>query len=217
MGLPLDYFQKRRTGELSSRISELEKIRNFLTSQALTTILDGAFSIIYILIMILYSLKLTLISLIVLPIQILITFICGPLFKKQIKNVTEANAKSQSHLIETLNGIETVKSQNYETKSKLKWQKLYERFINKNFEKSITGTIFIQTSQILQKISQLLILWFGAGMVLQGSISLGQLIAFRISAYVTNPLLRLSNIGNSGTKNRFRLTDIIITKKKLLK
>ena len=123
MGLPLNYFQKRRTGELSSRINELEKIRNFLTSQALTTILDGAFSIIFILVMILYSLKLTLISLIVLPIQILMTFICGPLIKKQFRNVAEINAKSQSHLLEILNGIETVKTQNYETKSKLKWQK----------------------------------------------------------------------------------------------
>ena len=219
LGLPLNYFQKRRTGELSSRISELEKIRNFLTSQALTTILDGAFSIIYILVMILYSLKLTLISLIVLPIQILITFICGPLFKKQFRNVAETNAKSQSHLLEILNGIETVKSQNYETKSKLKWQKLYEKFINKNFEKTITGTIFIQSSQILQKISQLLILWFGAGMVLQGYISLGQLIAFRIiSGYVTQPLLRLSNIWQEIQELKIsfeRLADIVNTKKEI--
>ncbi len=219
LGLPLNYFQQRRTGELSSRIGELEKIRNFLTSQALTTILDGAFSIIYIAVMIAYSIKLTLISLIVLPIQILITFICGPLFKKQFRNVAETNAKSQSHLLEILNGIETVKSQNYENKSKLKWQKLYEKFINKNFEKTITGTIFIQSSQILQKISQLLILWFGAGMVLQGYISLGQLIAFRIiSSYVTQPLLRLSNIWQEIQELRIsfeRLADIINTKKEL--
>ncbi len=219
LGLPLNYFQKRRTGELSSRISELEKIRNFLTSQALTSILDGAFSIIYILVMILYSLKLTLISLIVLPIQILITFVCGPLFKKQFREVAETNAKSQSHLLEILNGIETVKSQNYEIKSKLKWQKLYERFIDKSFEKTITGTIFIQSSQILQKISQLLILWFGAGMVLKGYISLGQLIAFRIiSGYVTNPLLRLSNIWQEIQELKIsfeRLADIVNTKKEI--
>ena len=217
LGLPLNYFQKRRTGELSSRIGELEKIRNFLTGQALTTILDGAFSIIYILIMIVYSLNLTLISLIVLPIQILLTFICGPLIKKQFRGVAEINAKSQSHLLEILNGIETVKSQNYEIKSKLKWQKLYERFINKNFEKTITGTIFIQSSQILQKISQILILWFGAGMVLEGYISLGQLIAFRIiSGYVTQPLLRLSNIWQEIQELKIsfeRLGDIVNTKK----
>ena len=101
----------------------------------------------------------------------------------------------------------------------MKWQKLYEKFINKNFEKTITGTIFIQSSQILQKISQLLILWFGAGMVLQGYISLGQLIAFRIiSSYVTQPLLRLSNIWQEIQELRIsfeRLADIVNTKKEI--
>ena len=219
LGLPLNYFQQRRTGELSSRVGELEKIRNFLTSQALTTTLDGAFSIIYIAVMIAYSFKLTLISLIVLPVQILLTLICGPLFKKQFRNVAETNAKSQSHLIEILNGIETVKSQNYETKSKLKWQKLYEKFINKSFEKTLTGIIFLQSSQVLQKISQILVLWFGASMVLKGSISLGQLIAFRIiSGYVTQPLLRLSNIWQEIQELKIsfeRLADIVNTKKEI--
>ena len=219
LGLPLNFFQQRRTGELSSRVSELEKIRNFITSQALTTILDGAFSIIYIAVMFAYSIKLTLISLVVLPIQILLTLICAPIFKKQFRSVAETNAKSQSHLIEILNGIETVKSQNYEIKSKLKWQKLYSRFINKNFEKTITRTIFIQSSQILQKISQLLILWVGAGMVLKGYISIGQLIAFRIiSSFVTQPLLRLSNIWQEIQELKIsfeRLADIINTKKEI--
>ena len=219
LGLPLNYFQQRRTGELSSRISELEKIRNFLTSQALTTLLEGSFSIIYLAVMIAYSIKLTLISLIVLPFQILLAFICGPLFKKQFRSVAETNAKSQSHLIEILNGIETVKSQNYEIKSKLKWQKLYERFINKSFEKTLTGTIFMQSSQVLQKISQILVLWFGARMVLQGYLSLGQLIAFRIiSGYVTQPLLRLSNIWQEIQELKIsfeRLADIVNTKKEI--
>ncbi len=219
LGLPLNYFQQRRTGELSSRIGELEKIRNFLTSQALTTTLDGAFSLIYIAVMIAYSIKLTLISLLVLPIQILLTLICGPLFKKQFRKVAQTNAKAQSHLIEILNGIETVKSQNYEIKSKLKWQKLYEKFINKSFEKTLTATIFLQSSQVLQKISQILVLWFGATMVLEGTLSLGQLIAFRIiSGYVTQPLLRLSNIWQEIQELKIsfeRLADIVNTKKEI--
>ena len=219
LGLPLNFFQKRRSGELSSRIGELEKIRNFLTSQALTTMLDAIFSLIYILVMIAYSIKLTIISFIVLPIQILLVFICGPLFKKQSRNVAETNAKTQSHFIEILNGIETVKSQNIESKSHSIWQRLYNKYINKSFEKIITGTVFLQTSQSLQKISQILILWFGADMVLQGYLSLGQLIAFRIiSSYVTMPLLRLSNIWQEIQELRIsfeRLADIINTKKEI--
>ena len=76
--LPLDYFDRRPVGELGTRIAELEKIRNFLTGQALTTILDAAFSVIYIAVMLIYSWLLTLIALSVLPIQIGLTVVGPP-------------------------------------------------------------------------------------------------------------------------------------------
>ena len=213
LSLPLNFFQNRPTGELSSRIGELEKIRTFLTSQAFSTILDLIFSLIYIFVMLLYSVSLTLISLLVLPIQVFITLIGAPLFRRQFRNVAEANAKTQSHLVEILNGIETVKAQNVENVSRWKWQDLYSRYINSSFEKTITGTTLVQLSQVLQKISQLFVLWMGAGMVLQGSITLGQLIAFRIiSGYVTQPLLRLSTIWQNVQELKVsfeRLADVI--------
>ena len=217
LGLPLYYFQMRPTGELSSRVSELEKIRNFLTGQAFTTILDATFSVIYILVMLLYSISLTLISLLVLPIQIFITLVGAPLFRRQFRGVAEANAKTESHLVEVLNGIETVKSQNVEIKTRWKWQELYSKYINRNFEKTITGTTLVQTSQVLQKISQLFVLWVGARMVLNGSLTLGQLIAFRIiSGYVTQPILRLSTIWQDIQELKVsfdRLADVIDTPK----
>ena len=76
--LPLGYFDRRPVGELGTRVAELEKIRNFLTGQALTTILDAAFSVIYILVMVVYSWLLTLIALSVLPIQIGLTVLGLP-------------------------------------------------------------------------------------------------------------------------------------------
>ena len=219
LGLPLKFFEKRPTGELSSRIDELEKIREFLTGQAFTTILDAAFSIIYIFVMIIYSLSLTLISLSVLPIQIGLTLIGAPLFRKQFRNVAEANADSQSHLVETLNGIETVKAQNVELNTRWKWQELYSKYINRSFEKTLTGTTLIEVSQVLQKISQLFVLWVGAGFVLKGQITLGQLIAFRIiSGYVTQPLLRLSTIWQNIQELKVsfeRLADVIDTPREL--
>tara|TARA_B100001248_G_C27397844_1_gene467028 strand:- start:3066 stop:5984 length:2919 start_codon:yes stop_codon:yes gene_type:complete len=193
--LPLSYFDKRPVGELGSRIDELETIREFLTGQALSTILDAIFSLIYILVMFLYSSLLTLVALIVVPVQILITILGGPLFRKQFRQTAEQNAKTKSHLVEILTSIQTVKSQNIETISRWKWQELYSKYIARNFEKIISGTILIQTGQILQKLSQLLVLWVGATLVLDGQLTLGQLIAFRIiSGYVTQPLLRLSTI-----------------------
>ena len=126
--LPLAYFDKRSVGELSSRISELEKIRNFITGTSLTTILDAIFSTIYLIVMIFYSWKLTIISLLVLPFQIIITVLGAPLFRRQYRDSAEQNAKTQAHLVEILTGINSVKSQNMEIVSKWKWQKLYTKY-----------------------------------------------------------------------------------------
>ncbi len=213
--LPLNYFDRRPVGELGSRIAELEKIRNFLTGQALTTLLDTAFSVIYIAVMLLYSWLLTLIALCVLPIQIALTVLGAPLFRRQYRDAAQENARTQSHLVEVLTGIQTVKAQNVEMISRWKWQDLYGKYISRTFEKTITGTALTETSQVLQKLSQLLVLWVGASLVLSGDLTLGQLIAFRIiSGYVTQPLLRLSSIWQSIQELKVsfeRLADVVDT------
>ncbi|MFM8524973.1 MAG: ABC transporter transmembrane domain-containing protein [Cyanobacteriota bacterium] len=213
--LPLSYFDRRPVGELGSRIAELEKIRGFLTGQALTTLLDTAFSLIYIIVMVLYSWLLTLIALIVLPIQVGLTVLGAPLFRRQYRDSAQENARTQSHLVEVLTGIQTVKAQNVEMVSRWKWQDFYSRYISRTFEKTITGTALTETSQVLQKLSQLLVLWVGATLVLKGELSLGQLIAFRIiSGYVTQPLLRLSSIWQNIQELKVsfeRLADVVDT------
>ena len=95
------------------------------------------------------------------------------------------------------------------------WQENDLFVTSKSFEKTITGTALNETSQVLQQLSQLLVLWVGASLVLKGQMSLGQLIAFRIiSGYVTQPLLRLSTIWQNIQELRVsfeRLADIIDT------
>ena len=117
--------------------------------------------------------------------------------------------------MEVLTGIQTVKAQNVEMISRWKWQGLYSNYIGRAFEKTITGTAISETSQVLQKLSQLLVLWVGATLVLKGEMSLGQLIAFRIIAgYVTQPLLRLSSIWQSIQELKVsfeRLADVVDT------
>ena len=213
--LPLGYFDRRPVGELGTRVGELEKIREFLTGQALTTILDAAFSVIYIAVMVSYSWVLTLIALSVLPIQIALTILGAPIYRSQLRSAAHHNAKTQSHLIEVLTGIQTVKAQNVEMVSRWRWQEFYSRYIARTFEKLITGTAISQTSRVLQKVSQLMLIWVGASMVLRGDLTLGQLIAFRIiSGYVTEPLLRLSTIWQNILELRVsfeRLADVIDT------
>jgi ATP-binding cassette, subfamily B, bacterial HlyB/CyaB len=213
--LPLSYFDRRPVGELGTRVAELEKIREFLTGQALTTLLDTAFSVIYIAVMLIYSWLLTLIALCVLPIQVGLTVLGAPLFRRQYRAAAQENARTQSHLVEVLTGIQTVKAQNVEMISRWKWQDLYTRYIARSFEKTITGTALVETSQVLQKLSQLLVLWVGASLVLNAEMTLGQLIAFRIiSGYVTQPLLRLSSIWQNIQELKVsfeRLADVVDT------
>jgi ATP-binding cassette subfamily B protein len=213
--LPLNYFDRRPVGELGTRIAELEKIRNFLTGQALTTLLDAAFSVIYVVVMVLYSWVLTLIALCVLPIQVGLTMVGAPLFRRQYRDAAQENARTQSHLVEVLTGIQTVKAQNVEMISRWKWQSLYNNYIGRTFEKTVTGTVLSETSQVLQKLSQLLVLWVGATLVLKGEMTLGQLIAFRIiSGYVTQPMLRLSSIWQNIQELKVsfeRLADVVDT------
>ena len=116
----------RRTRHPGRRVGE---IRNFLTGQALNTILDAAFSMIYIAVMLMYSWLLTLIALSVLPIQIGLTIVGAPLFRRQFRAASEANAKTQSHLVEVLTGIQMVKAQNVEMVSRWRWQGLYSKYI----------------------------------------------------------------------------------------
>jgi ATP-binding cassette subfamily B protein len=193
----------------------MEKIRNFLTGQALTTVLDASFSVIYIIVMVIYSWVLTLIALCVLPIQIGLTVLGAPLFRRQYRDAANENARTQSHLVEVLSGIQTVKAQNVEMISRWKWQDFYSKYISRTFEKTITGTALTETSQVLQKLSQLLVLWVGASLVLKGEMSLGQLIAFRIiSGYVTQPMLRLSSIWQNIQELKVsfeRLADVVDT------
>ena len=213
--LPLGYFDQRPVGELGTRIAELEKIRNFITGQALMTVLDSIFSVIYIVVMALYSWLLTIVALSVLPIQVAITLIGSPIIRRQIRNAAIENSNTQSHLVEVLTGIQTVKAQNVEMVSRWKWQDFYGRYISRSFEKTLTGTALNESSQVFQKLSQLLVLWVGANLVLKGELTLGQLIAFRIiSGYVTQPLLRLSSIWQNIQELRVsfeRLADVVDT------
>jgi ATP-binding cassette, subfamily B, bacterial HlyB/CyaB len=213
--LPLRYFERRPVGELSTRINELENIRQFLTGTALTVVLDAVFSIVYIVVMLFYSWQLTLVGLGTIPIFVIITLIASPTISKQLRAKAERNAETQSYLVEVLSGIQTVKAQNIELRSRFSWQERYARYIAAGFKTVVTSTLANSTSNFLNKLSSLLVLWVGAFLVLQGDLSLGQLIAFRIiSGYVTSPILRLAQIWQSFQETALsleRLSDIVDT------
>jgi ATP-binding cassette subfamily B protein len=193
--LPLAYFQRRRVGEIASRVGELENIRQFLTGTALTVVLDAVFSVVYVAVMLFYSVPLTLTALSTVPILLAATFVVSPWLQRLIRKRAERNAETQAHLVETLTGIQTIKAQSLEMHSRWEWHARYTRFIRQGFKTVLTATTFRQFSTLLNHISELAVLWVGAYLVLGHKLTLGQLIAFRIVAgYVTGPLLRLGSI-----------------------
>ncbi|MGF1938385.1 MAG: peptidase domain-containing ABC transporter [Nostoc sp. ChiQUE02] len=213
--LPLRYFERRPVGELSTRINELENIRQFLTGTALTVGLDALFSVVYIGVMLIYSWQLTLVGLSTIPVFVVITLIASPTISRQLRAKAERNAETQSYLVEVMSGIQTVKAQNIELRSRFSWQERYARFVAAGFKTVVTSTLANSTSNFLNKLSSLLVLWVGAYLVLQGELTLGELIAFRIiSGYVTSPILRLAQLWQSFQETALsleRLSDIVDT------
>ena len=185
--LPLPYFDKRNVGELSSRVGELEQIRSFLTGTALTVVLDAVFSVIYIGVMLLYSWILTIVALLVAPILATITLLVAPVIRSQLRTKAELNAKTQNHLVEILTGIQTVTAQKFELKARWKWKERYSKYISESFRNAVTSTTSNGITQFLNQASSLGVLCVGSYLVLNGRLTLGQLIAFRtISDYVTS-------------------------------
>jgi ATP-binding cassette, subfamily B, bacterial HlyB/CyaB len=211
--LPLSYFDRRAVGELSTRIAEIDKIRQFFTSTALTTILDAAFSSIYIVVMVIYSPLLTAVALSTIPLFVILSVIVSPVVRRQLRVKAECNARNQSYLVEALGGIYTVKAQSMERRSRNQWQTFYDRYVAASFNSTITFTLAGSSSNFLNQLSSLLVLWVGAYLVLDQKLTLGQLIAFRIIAgYVTGPLLRLLTIWQNFQETALsieRLGDIV--------
>lgn len=195
LALPLSYFEKRPVGELSQRLGELNTIRGFLTGTALVSLLNIIFATLYLAVMLVYSPLLTAVALSTLPVYLLLVFLVAPIYKSLIRKRAVASARTQSHLIEVLGGIETVKAQHFELTARWKWQDRYRHFVDEGFKSVALGSAAGEIGGFLNQLSGLLVLWVGMWLVLEGNFTLGQLIAFRIiSGNVTGPLLQLSQL-----------------------
>lgn len=190
--LPLRYFEVRRIGETIARVRELENVRRFITGPPLTSGLDAMFIVVYIAVMFFYSTTLTFVVLGVLPIYVLLSAIITPLLRRRLEESFQRGAQSQSFLVEAVSGIQTIKSFALEPEMNKKWENLLSDYTKANFKTANLSGIAGALGQFIQRVSYLVILWLGAHLVIKGTISLGQLIAFQmLSGRVSEPVLRL--------------------------
>ncbi len=214
--LPLMYFENRRTGDTIARVKELENIRRFLTGTPLTTVLDLMFVVVYIIVMLFYSKDLTTIVLLSLPLFAIVSAISTPIFKKQLEEKFNAGAESQAYMVETVSGINTIKSLAIEPKIQTKWGNLLANYTNASYKTSIFSGNIGAIANFIQKIFDLIILWAGARLVIAGTITVGQLIAFRmLASRVSGPILRLVQLWQEFQQTKVsieRISDIFKVK-----
>jgi len=192
ISLPVPYYEHRRVGDTLMRVSALNSVREFLTGTTLTTILDAFFSIVFIAMMLYYSVTLTFIALVVIPLYILQNLWAFPIYQKKIEAVWRTGSARQSFLVEAVTGMQTIKALAIEPQFNRKWEKLICRFVQSNFDSASFNLLVGSGNQVIQRISTLLILLFGGNMVMRGEFTLGQLIAFQmIAAQAVGPLTKI--------------------------
>ena len=196
--LPLSYFESRRTGDTVARIQELENIRQFLTGTALTVVLDGLFTIVYLALMFAYSGKLTLVSLAIIPFFVVLIRLVTPLLREWLNDSFNRRADSQSYLVETVTGVHAVKAHGAEFTVRERWEGLFARYVRSSFQASTLSIVNNNLSDFLNQFSTLMILWFGANLVIEHQLTVGQLVAFQtLSGRTIGPILRLSQLWQS--------------------
>lgn len=190
--LPLRYFEERRVGDTVSRVRELENIRRFLTGTPLTLVLDLLFIVVYLAVMMFYSRELTMITLGSFPIYILLSLIVAPILRRRLNEKFTLGAEMNSFLVEAVSGVQTVKALALEPKFQRRWEEGAAEYTKSNFNTSILGGSASAMSRTLHQVVDLFILWTGAKLVIEGRVSVGQLIAFRmLSTRVSGPILRV--------------------------
>lgn len=195
LSLPLSYFETRRVGDTIARVRELENIRNFLTGQALTSLLDLLFTVVFLAVMFYYSGWLTLIVALSLPVYALWSAGITPVLRKRLDEKFARGADNQAFLVETVNGIGTVKATAVDPRVTRTWDNQLAGYVAASFRVTRLAILGQQGIKLVQKLTSVLVLFFGAKLVIEGKLSIGQLIAFNmLSGQVTAPILRLAQL-----------------------
>jgi len=215
LALPMAYFQARRVGDSVARVRELENIRNFLTSSALTLMIDLFFTSVFLAVMFFYSPLLTWIVIGSFPFYVAISAVATPLFRRRLDEKFRRGAENQAFLVESVTGIETLKAMAVEPQMQRRWEEQLAGYVAASFRVLSLGNTASQVVQLVSKIVTAGLLYLGARLVIEGNLSVGELVAFNmLASRVNTPVLRLAQIWQDFHQARLsvlRLGDILNT------
>ena len=213
--LPLAYFETRSVGHSVARVRELENIRDFLTSSSITLILDLFFTVVFFAVMYLYSPILTLIVGLSLPLYVLISLFITPPLRARLDEKFNRGAENQAFLVENVVGVETLKAMAVEPQIKRQWEEKLAGYVSASFSANMLGNMGSQAVQLVNKLTMVVTLYFGAKLAITGHITVGQLVAFNmLSSRVAMPILRLAQLWQDFQQMRIsvaRLGDVLNT------
>ncbi|MDN6870641.1 type I secretion system permease/ATPase [Aeromonas caviae] len=193
--LPLAYFQARRVGDTVARVRELENIRQFLTGNAITLVLDLFFSLVFIVVMSYYSGWLTLIVVLSLPCYVILSVLITPMLRARLHDKFNRGAENQAFLVETISGIDTLKAMAVEPLMTRRWDNQMAAYVASSFRTTTLATMAHEGASFIGKLVTLATMWLGALLVIRGELTVGQLIAFNMLAgRVAVPVMRLAQL-----------------------
>ncbi len=216
LNLPLAYFESRRVGDSVARVRELENIRSFLTGNALTLVLDVVFSVVFIAVMLLYSVPLTLIVLASLPLYFLISLAVVPVLKVRLDEKFARGAENQALLVESITGVQTLKAGALEPAFARRWDQQLAAYVSASFRTQTLATGAHEAVGLIGKLVSSAVLWFGAHAVMEQQLTVGMFVAFTMfSNRVATPIMRIAQMWTdfqqTGLSVR-RLGDILNTR-----
>ncbi len=193
MRVPLAYHDARRVGDTLARVRELEHIRSFLAGTAPTILLDLLFVIFFCAMLVAWSPRLSLVVFLSLPVLVLLVALSAPALSARIEQQFTAAANLQACLVETLGNMRVVKATALEDQQIHRWAELSAAAIHAGLRTSLLASPVAQLSASLQKAMGVVLLWFGARSVIEGHLTVGELVAFNLfAARATQPLLRMA-------------------------
>ena len=216
LNLPLAYFEARRVGDSVARVRELENIRSFLTGSALTLVLDVLFSVLFLAVMLLYSVKLTLIVLLSLPLYVLLSVLVVPVLRVRLEEKFARGAENQALLVESISGAQTVKASALEPIFSRKWDQQLAAYVSASFRTQTLASSANEVVNLVGKLVSAAVLWLGAHAVMAGDLTVGMFVAFTMFANrVAQPIMRMAQMWTdfqqTGISVR-RLGDILNTR-----
>jgi subfamily B ATP-binding cassette protein HlyB/CyaB len=216
VALPLAYFQARRVGDSVARVRELENIRSFLTGNALTVLLDVFFSTVFIAVMLFYSVPLTLIVLVSLPLYFGLSLAVVPILRQRLDVKFARSAENQAMLVETVTGIQTVKATALEPAFGKRWDGQLAAYVSASFKTQNLASVAHEGVNLIGKLVNAATLWYGSHLVMDSELSVGQFVAFNMFAgRVSQPIMRMAQLWTDFQQTGIsvaRLGDILNTR-----